>query len=101
MKQVLGGVSRLADNPLDKVPGVFEQRMEKRRRMFKATGVNLSGDSNFKDLQDAFPQSVINYYSCENDDVCLAWLDTNEAAKKPPDFCPNRDLIMELLKLGE
>lgn len=71
----------MVDNSLDKVPGAFEQRMGKRRRMFKAIGVELSENPNFQDIQDAFPQSVINCYSCESDDVCLTWLDTNEAAK--------------------
>lgn len=88
----------MVKNPLEKVPGAFEQRMEKRRRMFKALGADPSAATKIKEMQDAFPQSVINCYSCKNEDVCLTWLDSNETAKSPPEFCPNRDLILELLK---
>ncbi len=88
-------------NPLETVAGAFEQRMEKRRRMLKATGAELPVDSPIRDLLDAFPQSVINCYSCESDDLCLTWLDENETAKSPPDFCPNRDLILALLERDE
>lgn len=88
-------------NPLETVAGAFEQRMEKRRRMLKATGAELAEDSPIRDLLDAFPQSVINCYSCENDDLCLTWLDKNETAETPPDFCPNRDLILAILERDE
>lgn len=85
-------------NPLETVAGAFEQRMEKRRRMMKALGVKLSEDAPVRGVLDAFPQSVINCYSCESDDVCLTWLDKNETAGTPPDFCPNRDLILAILE---
>lgn len=85
-------------NPLETVAGAFEQRMEKRRRMLNATGVELPENSAIRDMLDAFPQSVINCYSCENDDLCLTWLDENETAPTPPDFCPNRDLILAILE---
>ena len=88
-------------NSLETVPGAFEQRMEKRRRMLQATGVELSEDSPIRDVLDAFPESVMNCYSCESDDLCLSWLDENETAKSPPDFCPNRDLILALLDREE
>lgn len=34
--------------------------------------------------------------SCGHQDECSVWLDNNEQAEDPPDYCRNRDLIARL-----
>ncbi|ADV15434.1 hypothetical protein EN962_24620 [Mesorhizobium sp. M7A.F.Ca.CA.001.09.2.1] len=34
--------------------------------------------------------------SCGHQDECSTWLDQNEQADAPPDYCRNRDLIARL-----
>lgn len=77
----------------DKIEADFEARMEKRRRMFEITGVDLHEYSNAKGKNTAYEKSVSNCFFCTDEKLCSAWLEQNTGSQDPPEFCPNHDLI--------
>jgi len=83
----------MAKRSIEKETDDFDEMLEKRQRMFKTQGIKLSAYSYSKVETELFPQSVVNCYSCENKDICGAWLDANSFADSPPAFCLNHDLI--------
>jgi Family of unknown function (DUF6455) len=41
------------------------------------------------DQGDAYMQARTRCLTCGTSDRCVRWLDSEQAPKRPPDFCPN------------
>lgn len=72
----------------------FEERMALRRKMLKVTGVKLSKRCQSQDAEGKIRDSIINCYECKSGETCVRWLATAADGVEPPEFCPNRDIIL-------
>lgn len=78
----------------------FEERMELRRKMLKATGVKVKKRRVDKDLENRIRESIITCHECNSSDTCHSWLEHAQEGAVPPHFCPNHDLILQLKEEG-
>lgn len=89
----------MSENGLEATIRSFEGRMGLRRKMLRVTGVKLSQEDITEDQKGEVETSIRKCLNCKNEDACMSWLATVEAGvdlTPPPEFCPNRNLILRM-----
>lgn len=90
----------MAKSIFETTAGAFEDRMKLRRGMLEVAGVEVQESRVSEDVENEIRKSIINCYECKNGDACMSWLANAATGAPPPDFCPNRNTILQMKSMG-
>jgi hypothetical protein len=83
----------------DRASRAFREQMTLRREMLDIAGIGSRTARHSRDAQALLLRGIIACRACQNSGLCANWLSITQSPATPPDFCPMRDIVLELRQL--
>jgi hypothetical protein len=83
----------------DRASRAFREQMTLRREMLHTAGIDSRTARHSREVQALLLRGIIACRTCHNAGLCANWLSMTQSPATPPDFCPMRDIVLELQQL--